>query len=236
MVKQFRLGVLGLVALSAVAFAAVDGFSVKRTPKEGQTIKYAMEGSVDMQGQTITIKGVVQEKVVKVSAEGFGVEQNQIESKVILPDGNEMDMPQGGATITNYKPNGELVDIKGSSEDATSYRMATLGLLIEPGKMVNIGDKWTHEIKSDTKTGVAAATAEYTLVAEEKVGNYDTLKVKAVVKETEGSEPASSEGFVWLDKKDGSTVKAETKWNKAPFPGPAGPMILDATIKLNRID
>jgi hypothetical protein len=238
MIKRFHtVGLLSLVALSAMAFAVVDGLTIKRAPKEGQTFKYKMEGNVDMQGTPITLKGTMQEKVVKVEANGnYAVEQQQLEGKIVLPDGNEMDMPAGNATTTTYKANGEVIEIKGASEDSTAYRMSTLGLLVDPGKQVNVGDKWTFDVKADAKTGAAAAKAEFQALAEEKVGTIDTIKVKAVVKESEGSEPASSESTIWIDKKDGSTVKTESKWVKAPFPGPTGPMILDATLKLTRID
>jgi hypothetical protein len=220
-----------------MAFAVVDGLSIKRTPKEGQTVKYRMEGNLELQGAPITLKGMMQEKVVKVEPNGnFALEQQQLEAKIVLPDGNEMDLPAGTPTITTYKGSGEVVDIKGENQDATAYRMTTLGMLVDPGKQVNIGDKWSHEVKADTKTGTVAAKAEFQAIGEEKVGAFDTIKIKATVKETEGAEPASSESTIWIDKKDGSTVKTESKWTKAPFPGPSGPMILDATLKLTRVE
>jgi hypothetical protein len=235
--KRITLGIIGVAVLSAAAFAAVQGLSVKRTPKDGQTIKYKMEGQIDVQGLQIGLKGTMQEKVTRVDANGnYAVEQQTLEGKATLPDGNEMDMPAGTATTTTYTADGQVVEIKGGNEDGTSYRMAALGLLVDPGKALNVGDKWTHTVKADAKTGAVAATAEYTVLGEEKIGAFDTVKIKANVKETEGGEPAASESTVWIDKKDGSTVKAESKWIKAPFPGPAGPMIIDATIKLNRVE
>ncbi len=217
-----------------MAFAAVQGISLKRAPKEGTTFKYKMEGSVDMQGTPVTLTGIMQEKVIKVEANGnFSLEQQQLEGKISV-GGQEMDMPAGNATITTYKSTGEIVEIKGGSEESSSYRMATLGLVLAPGKSLSVGDKWTHEVKADTKLGIVAAKADYQVLAEEKVGSVDTIKIKATVKETEGSDPASSDSTLWIDKKDGSTIKAETKWVKAPFPGPTGP--LDADLKLTRIE
>ncbi len=230
------IGLISLIAISSLAFAVAQGVNLKRTLKEGQTFKYRMEGNVDMQGTPITLTGIMQEKVVKVEANGnFALEQQQLEGK-ISAGGREMDMPAGNATVTTYKTTGEVVEIKGSTEDATAYRMSTLGLLVDAGKLINVGDKWSHMVKADTKTGLVAAKADYEVIGEEKVGAVDTIKIKATVKETEGTEPASSDSTLWIDKKDGSTVKAETKWTKAPFPGPTGTMILDATIKLTRIE
>ena len=232
--KRFQtLSFIGLIAASAVAMAAVQGFALKRTPKEGQTYKYAMEGAVDFGGMDVTIKATVQETVTKVEADGkYSVEQKQLDGKISI-QGNEQDMPASPGTTTIYKPNGEVVEIKADQSDPNTYRMATLGLTIDPGKMVNVGDKWSYEVKADSKTGVVTAKADYTVLGEEKVGTFDTVKIKAVVKESEGSEPASSESTVWLDKKDGAMVKSESKWINAPVPGAPG--AINATVKMTRV-
>ncbi|MEZ0324970.1 MAG: hypothetical protein ACAH95_03625 [Fimbriimonas sp.] len=224
------------MAVSAMAFATVDGLSIKRTPKEGQTLKYKMEATTDMGGSPVTMSASLVEKVVKVEANGnFSLEQLQTDAKVNM-GGQEQDIPSGEPATTTYKASGEVVEIKSPGETAGAYRMSTLGLLVDPGKLVNVGDKWTHEVKADPKLGFVAAKADYQVMAEEKVGAYDTIKIKATIKETEGTDPASSETTLWIDKKDGTTVKAETKWNRAPVPTPQGVVILDANLKLTRVD
>jgi len=85
-------------------------------------------------------------------------------------------------------------------------------------------------VKEDKKTGVVPAKGEFKLVAEEKLGAHDALKIKATVKETSGDNPAASDGFVWIDKKDGSMLKTEVKWTNAPVPGVGFPVA--ATVKI----
>jgi hypothetical protein len=62
-----------------------------------------------------------------------------------------------------------------------------------------VGDTWAEDVKADAKTGAEADHADYKIVSEEKVGDIDTIKVHATIKETSGGDPASSEGTYWLD-------------------------------------
>ena len=229
--KLKMLGILAVLA-TATAFAAVDGFSVARKPKEGEEIRFRMTGDVDFGGVAITLKGLVSEKVTKVEADGaYKVEQAQIELKANI-GGQEQDLPSGGATTTSFAKDGNVKEITGEQANPDAYRLANLGLMIDPGKTINVGDTWTYEVKPDAKTGAVAAKAEYKLLGEEKVGEWDTLKIKATVKETTGTEPASSDGTTWISKADGSMVKSESKMVNAPFPGAPAP--ITATLKMER--
>lgn len=230
---KMKLQVLGLLAVAATtAFAVVDGLSVARKPKEGEQIRYRMTADVDMGGMAIKAKFLVAEKVVKIEADGaYKVEQLQLEGKIDV-NGTEQELPTSGATTTVYTKEGDVKEISGDQTTPDTYRMANLGIVRDPGKTLNVGDTWTYEIKADKKTGAVAAKADYKVLAEEKVGAWDTLKIQVNVKETEGTEPAGNEGTVWLSKVDGSTVKLEQKWTNAPFPGAPAP--INATVKMDR--
>jgi hypothetical protein len=231
---KMKLQVLGLAALavSASAFAVVDGLSVARKPKEGEQIRYRMTADVDFGGMAIKAKFLVAEKVVKIESDGtYKVEQSQLEGKIDM-NGQEQELPGGGATTTIYTKDGSVKEISGDQTTPDTYRMANLGVVIDPGKTLNVGDTWTHEIKADSKTGAVAAKAEYKVLGEEKVGNWDTVKVQVKVKETEGTEPAGNDGTIWISKADGSTVKLDQKWTNAPFPGAPAP--INATVKMDR--
>lgn len=220
------------VAASATAFAAIDGFSVGRKPKEGDTVRYRMTADVDFGGMAIKAKFLVAEKVTKVEADGsYKLEQNQLEGTIDL-NGQTQDMPAGNPSTMVYTKEGDLKEVTGGEATPDSYRMANLGGLHDPGHTINVGDTWTYEIKADSKTGAVAAKAEYKLVGEEKVGDIDCLKISRKVKETEGTDPASSDGTVWISKEDGSSVKEEGKWTNAPFPGAPAP--INATITMVR--
>ena len=83
------------------------------------------------------------------------------------------------------------------------------------------------DFKADEKTGALAAKASYEVIALEKVGPYDTAKIKWTYAESEGETKASSEGFVWLWTLDGSLVKAEGKLKNAPFRDAPRPVDVD---------
>ena len=223
-----------LLSASALTFAAVDGLSVKRQPKEGQAIKLRLKAELEIAGQQATYTGLVQQKVTKVEADGtYTEEEQQVQGKAKFGD-QEIDVPDTGAHPVVYNADGSLKEIKGDEQTAgaASYRMTNLGVIIDSGKPLAVGDTWTVEIKADSKTGAVAAKAEYKVLAEEKVGDLDTIKVKATIKESEGAEPASSEGTYWVVKTDGTLAKAEVKWLNAPFPGAPAP--ITATVSMVR--
>jgi hypothetical protein len=230
--KRIHLVGLGLaLAVTAVA-AVVDGYTLKRAMKVGDTIKYKMKAELSLSGQSATVTSTTIEKVTKVEADGtYSIETTDAETKVMF-GGQEMEAPPQPPETTVYLPNGMVKEIKGDKTTEQTYRMAILGVLITPDKAVSVGDTWTQAIAADTKTGIVAAKADYKVVAEEKVGSFDTLKIEATVKETGGSDAASSTATIWVNKTDVSLVKLEGKWANAPLPGAPGPA--DATLTITR--
>jgi hypothetical protein len=239
MIKRFHFfGIASLVAISALALAA-QGFTLKRLPKEGQVVRYRMQGTIDIPEPvgSVKVRGIMEEKVTKVEADGsYTVVQSQIEGFASQGEKPEQQIPDQSPSTTKYNSKGEVLAIEVDADPVAAWRMAGLNIFIEPGKEVNVGDKWSYEIKADEKTGAVGAKAEFTVMGEEKVGSFDTVKVKYMVAEVGGEQPASSEGIVWLDKKDGNMIQADTKLKRAPFPTPMGTFPLDGSIKLTRIE
>jgi hypothetical protein len=230
-IKVQAITLAATLAISAAAFAAVQGFSIKHTAKEGTTYKYDMTGSVNVPsvGADATIKALVEEKTTKAGAEGFTNEENQLSGTLTI-NGQDMELP--AQTITTvYSADGRILSITGGDNPADSIRTANLGVLIDPGKSVAVGDKWTAEIKEDTAKNIVPVKADYEVLGEEKIGTVDTLKIKATLAETSGSTPASSISTMWVDKSDGSRVKVESEWKD--FPSQFGPM--NATITMTRV-
>lgn len=232
-----RYGAIALslaVAVATAAAFALNTYTIKRTPKEGETARYEMKGEIDAGVATVTITSKIDEKITKVEPNGnFHVEQKQSETKIMLgteplPGGEE-----GQAHTTVIKPNGEIAEILGKEVDGVAYRMENLNLFTDPGKPVAINDTWSKELKGDAKTGAVAVRADYKIVAEEKVGEYDTLKIRVTVKETEGAMPATSDNTIWLNRADWTLVKGEYKWTNAPVPG--APMPVNGTVTITRI-
>jgi len=223
-----------LLSVSALAIAAVDGLSVKRQPKEGQTVKLRMKAELEIAGQSATFTGLAEEKVTKVDTDGsYTIEERQHSGKANI-GGQEIDVPDTPANVVIYHPDGSVKEIKGDDQTASGavYRMTNLGVIIDSGKSLSVGDSWTVDIKADTKTGAEAAKAEYKVLAEEKIGDIDSVKLKVSIKESAGSEPASSDGTYWISKLDGTVTKAEVKWLNAPFPGAPAP--ITATVVMTR--
>ena len=101
-----------------------------------------------------------------------------------------------------------------------------------PDKPVKIGDTWTSTVTADDKKGTVAGTTTYKVDSLEKIGSHDTVKIKVTYKETAGDSPASTDGFVWIDTKDGSMVKATSTWTNVPMSG----MTIGGTFTLERAD
>jgi len=222
--------VVATIAVAAISLAAYDGFSLKRTLKAGDVLKYKQTGKFDIQGQQFEFEAVATEKIVKVEDNGSYV-QNESTGDMKI---NGMEVPPGqgapGASTTTYSPKGEITEIKTEQMDANTYRFANMALFILPENDVKAGDTWTYEVKADEKKGIVAAKAKYTFVGEEKVGKDDCLKVKSNVTET-GSSPASSDGTVWIRKSDKVMVKMVAKWADVPVPN-AGAISGEITLVL----
>ncbi len=234
MINNFKKTSIGLfiAALSVAAIAVQDGVSLKRVAKTGEAIKYRLKADLQVQGVEASFSTLSVEKITKVESNGnYVLETVQSEGKVSF-SGQEMEMPASTQSVT-YKANGEVIEIKAEVSDSSAYRTANLISFIAPEKAVKVGDTWTSEIKKDEKTGAMSVKGTYKVEAEEKIGDWEVLKVKYSSKETEGGDTAASaEGIVWILKKDGSMVKSEGAWKNVPFPGAPAP--IDAKYSLVR--
>ncbi len=229
---------LGSVALLAVVVSAAwaqDSFSLKRTPKVGDTMSYKLSVDLDVQGMAANYSATVKEKVVKVGSDGsFVIENSQASAKMTF-SGQEQAIPDTGeVSKSTYAANGLVQLIEGSDADEGGYRLSTLQGFVIPDSPKKVGDRWEVKIPADKKTGVVAATAAYEVLAVETIGSRKTVKVKWNTKETEGSSPASADGTVWLDTTDFSLVRLEAKLTNAPVPGMG--QSANMVVKLERIN
>jgi len=213
---------LALLSILAVA-VAVDGFTFKRAPKEGEVIKYRIKADIALAGIEATFSGLNEEKVTKVEENGnYTVETKATETKLSVA-GQEQDVPDQPATRSTYNPRGLLVAYQGADSGSGTWRMANLSGFYAPEAPVAVGAGWTFEQAADEKKETPAFKATFKVLAEEKVNNVDVVKVEGKVEET-GSDAASITSIFWLDKKDWSPVKAEGDWKNVPLPGAPGPV------------
>lgn len=235
MTKGIRTAGLAASFLALAAFAtaaAVQGFTIKRTPKDGEQLKFRLKADLEISGIQANLEGVTSEKTIKIDPDGtYTVESAQSDIKVLV-QGQEIPSPPSPPQIVVYKADGSIAEIRGEGIDANAYRVANLNAFFEPGKPVAVGESWVKELPADTKLGTPATKAEYKIVGEEKVSDYDTVKITSNVVETAGSDAASNVATIWLNKADWTQVKVEGKWTNAPIPGAPAPV--NATYSLTR--
>ena len=220
------------VALGAIAFAAQQTYSLARTTKVGEETEYKFSATLDFTEFKIDVSGKTREKITKVTEDGtVSYDTTQFGLVVKTPDGEQVideetttKMTIGAdRVVTKYGDEGD--------EDASSVRLSLLGTVKRPDKPIEIGSKWSAEMKNANKE-TYPVKADYEAIALEKVGQWDTLKVKISTKETAGDDPASAEGFIWIILADGSSAKEEMKIKKAPFP--MSPTPIDMDVKVER--
>jgi hypothetical protein len=224
------IGIGLLVASSVIALAAADAITLKFGRKEGDVAKYKMAADMEIMGAKATVAAEIEDKITKVSDDGYVIQSTQSKVEINF-NGQTMDQPDTTDTIT-YKANGSIVDLQTENMTPDSWRVAELSGFVLPDKAVNVGDEWTSTVAADEKKGTVAATASYKLEALEKVGSRDTAKVKVLFTETGGTDPASSEGYAWIDVTNGSIVKSNMTWKNVPIQG----MAVNGTITMDRID
>lgn len=230
--NKLPLLLVASAAVVAIAVAASSPFSLARVAKAGDEAEYKFNATLDFGGIKIDVSGKNVDKVTKVGEDGsVTYETVQKDLVVKTPDGEQAIEDETKTTMTI---GGDRVPLKYENEgdeDASSIRLALLGTVKKPEKAVAVGDKWTATLKHTNKE-TFPVTAEYEVVAEEKVGSWDTVKIKVSSKETEGDQKASAEGHVWIVIADGTSAKEEMAIKNAPFA--MAPAPIDMTIKVER--
>ena len=83
-------------------------------------------------------------------------------------------------------------------------------------KAVGVGSTWTREVKADASVGVLPATAEYKVIAFEKVGAIDTVKISMSFHEA-APDGIKTTGTFWIEKSTGDEVKSEYEFSNLPM-------------------
>ena len=213
------LGLAALAALSLTALAIRQGIVIKRVAKAGDVVKLRIKASFDAGGQDASFSGLITQKVTKVTDSGeFTILSTTSDTKVDI-GGNEQASDQSDQSETTvYKETGEVVSTTGTVSDPDMMRRANLQTIRFPATPIQAGDTWTAETKK-SNDGSVAAKASYKVEAREAVGDFDTFRIHASTKETEGDDPSTMEGTFWVDVKSGTLVKADATWTNAPLPG-----------------
>lgn len=212
-----------MMAAAAFAIAAQDTLNLRVSPKKDDAFKYKFTGTLSLMGmdvkatytQTTTVLDVVDGVITTESGDTKGS---------LDVGGQEMEMPDMGATKTKTNLDGTIKEIIGEAAGPDTYRNASLLTIFRPEAPIKVGDEWTWTAKADGEKGTRAMSGKYKAEALEDVAGKKTLKVTMEVKETEGDLPASAKGTVWLDLANGMTVKSEADVKNAPIPGAPEPV------------
>ncbi len=221
--KALKFGGIAILLAAATAYA-IDGVVLKYAFKKDEVTKTRMKGSLEIGGMEITINMVNQSKVREIAEDGtVTLEDSMLEGKVSF-GGQEMDIPGQTGTVVIMKSSGEIKEIKGDDVSEGSYRVQNLMGFMPPTEAVQVGSKWKREVAANKDTKAPAFKSDYTILAEEKLDGSDTFKIQYKIMESEGSDPASMEGTVWVDKANCQVVKGSSKWTNVPMPGAPAPI------------
>jgi len=210
---------VGCVVLSA-ALAAPNphAYELKRQPKLGAEARYQVSATFQFNGRTASMKMEQTEAVTKVESDSFEVKTSACKCKFCV-DGATKDLPDSEASSAVYDRLGALLDLHLGAPDENAYRKANMLAFIAPDKAVQLGDKWEQLFKANANLGVRDAKTSFEVEKNEKLGKQDAVEVKFDYAETEGDDPISSTGHIWVNAADGSVLKLEASFTNFPFNG-----------------
>ncbi len=202
-------------------------YTLRVNVKEGEVYKYKLTMDIDFGGQLVVFSATIVNKILKVDSEGnYTVESSQENGLVKFGD-QEMPASAGPATKITYRPNGSVLKVEG----AGNQMAGTFGNYSFPDKPVKVGDKWEQEVKPSEQA--PKIKTSYEVVGTEKVGDYETIKIKVSGKGESETQPMSFEGHVWVDLKTGMAVR--TVMTIKGLPAEGAPMPIDGTLKMELV-
>ncbi|MBL8088089.1 MAG: hypothetical protein JNM85_08495 [Chthonomonas sp.] len=233
-VRSSAIAIVATVALlaSSVATAGDATFKLRRGGKVGSSYTMKIVAVADLEGEELRFESIVEEKLTKLEKDGSHTTTSTLTGGKSSFGGEEEEMDPGDPETNHYGPRGnwKAQDVESEDDvDEDSNRMASVLSLIYPEKEVKVGDKWEYELKSNDKLSTKDVTYNYELVSTEKMDGMTVAKLKFVAKETEGEDPVSAEGFVWIDVADGTMVKGDATIKNVPFGGEALPFEMKVT-------
>jgi hypothetical protein len=210
---------IGCVSLS-VALAAPNphAYELKRLPKVGDAARYQVAANFQFNGRTASMNMEQTEAVTKVETDSYEVKTSACKCRFSV-DGKEQRLPDSEATSALYDRLGSLLNLHLNAPDDDAYRKANMLAFVAPEKAVQEGDKWEQRFKSNASVGVREAKTVFEVEKAERVGKHDAVVVKFDFAESEGEDPITSSGHVWVNALDGSVLKLEASFKNFPFNG-----------------
>lgn len=214
---------LSVAALLFVAACSQAQSWVLKAPYESKA-KFTWQVTVNA-----NVGGMEIEAKMKQHLEIASKDEKQIKGKSnwseITVNDSEQDAGDGPWDVV-LNPNGSIVSAHDSSDHA---RMLTPAAFIYPDKEVKAGDKW--QVKFKPSKDAKEFTTDFEVVAIEKVGDVETMKVKAKMMEgAKEGEGMSANNLYWVAK-DGKVLKFELDIKNWVVPMASGMPDFDAKVK-----
>lgn len=199
-------------------------YTLNWKPVAGQEIDYGLSAQISSAGVTVEFLTDFHLKITKVEADGGYTTESKRGSTRMVTNGQEQTLP---STDDDEKVRIEKFDAKGkkiSEEDNEDGEIDDMTAILKkttdfdaPDKPVKKGDKWQKVVKADPAKNVKAATLDYEVLGESKIGTFDVVKVAVKYKQTEGDRPASFDGTLAFSTKDMSMVELTANVKDAPL-------------------
>jgi hypothetical protein len=230
-----KYALLLAAATFGLALAAVAEFDFKAIRAVGEKSKTKVTAEIEIQGIKVEQSYVTSEEVTEVK-DGLVTSKSSMSEQKIVVNGQEQPAPPDRTNVSKSKLTGELVESDNTSEQPLDVqkRISRVTAVVPPEKPVGVGGSWSVTLPKDEKSGLVPGKLDYKVVAVEKVGKWDVVKVDYSFKETEGGTPLSAKGTMWLTTKKFDNVKADIVVEN--FEAPGVPMPLTVKLKIERID
>jgi hypothetical protein len=203
--------------VAAMAMAQETAYDLAWKTADGDTAEYTFNAELVIGDQKFTVIGNNRDKTVSVAKDGsYTVESTQYGVTFKSEDGDQ-DLPD--SEIAKLSMSADRLILKHNDNDEADFisiRLGNLNTVRKPVKAVKVGDKWSADIPSIVK-GIPAVKADYEVLALEKVGSWESLKIKIASREVDSEEKATSTGTVWIDVISGRPTKEVFNMKNVPF-------------------
>jgi len=230
--KALKISGIAILLIAASAYA-LDGVVLKYTAKKNDVQKTRIKGKIEAQGLEIMIEMVNQSTISDVAADGTITSVEKLLSGKFTLNGTEQELDNSASMMMISKPNGEIKEIKADEVTEIAYRAHNLMSFIAPAEEVKVGSTWDVDHPANKDTKAPAFKTKGKIVAEETIDGTETFKIEFKNMETEGTDPSSIEGTIWVDKSNCALVKSTQKWVSVTMPG--SPFPVSGSFTMDRV-
>jgi hypothetical protein len=192
----------------------------------GDIARYTVKMVFDDGGQKAEMSGKAEDRITKVEPNGNVTnEHNLFGMKVKIGD-QEIDVSDTKKQISVLKPTGEILEMPGLAAQEGRFAYATMIVVPEAG--IKDGEVWSREF---SPKGARPVRQEYTAVKPEKVGSFESMKLRFKSWETSGARPIKAEGTAWVTLADGRLARLEATVDGVPMGDDGKPTKLSLTLE-----